>query len=80
MCIRDRSWCEAKGWAFDVVTDEMLNSIRNQNIRELARYGRYQIAAETQQAITIALSVLDRTIAIGELITLLNAAEPQKQI
>lgn len=73
-----QAWCEARGWQFEVVTDEQLRrGYRLSNVRFLTQFARYPISPVVKNCIQSCLGTAVSPLTMAELMVRVNPACPQ---
>ena len=72
-----REWCTARGWRFQLVTDNQLRSgYRLENVKFLTQFARYQIEPALKRRIHAFLAATARPVTVGEIMATLGAGNP----
>lgn len=74
-----RTWCEARGWMFLVITDTQLSSgWRIKNIKLLTQFARHSVNTQMQEAILQVVSQAAQPHRLGQVIWSVNPRTPQE--
>ncbi len=76
-----QAWCAAKGWMFQVVSDEQLQrDYRVRNVKFLTQFARYEIGPEVKNCIRVFLASVPNPVRIAEVIVAVAPERPQMTI
>lgn len=72
-----QAWCETRGWTYQLVTDQSLNSgYRLQNIKHLTQFARYVISPAMRQCICAFLLATSSPVTIAEVMVMVAPQAP----
>ncbi len=72
-----QAWCDARGWLFQIVTDEQLQTgYRVQNVKLLTQHARHEVGIEIKGSIFACLANAKRSLTISDAMQAVNPAEP----
>lgn len=73
-----RSWCEARGWLFQIVTEtEIRSGFRLQNLKRLTQFARYNVSNQVKEQILSVVGRLPAPVTIADVINAISRQSPQ---